>query len=538
MRLAALLLLSLALGLAADDARAASYDVWACRLPDGRAAPLDGWSYDGLGSGANQCPDFGFSASLPGSGAAASATAGWWFETPPGLTISGYELFRSARTGSGADGSQRVYGLYRDVPDFDPLGHLLEYCTPTAGCYAVGHPYPADPMDPANRVVKTGLNSQRIILRVECRGANGSHTACGPSSVGGSVAVARARMSLVDAYPPTLTVAGPLAVPGVSLTGVQSATVAARDAGGGIERLELRVDGKTVERESVFDQASSCRAPFTRVVPCPASVRRTLAYDTAALPNGVHSIQIAAVDAAGNSAVSAASTVRVVNGSVANGFGASRRSSLNAHFVSADTATLRDHVSVRFGRTRPIAGRLTDADGIGIGSATLTVMSRARRRGAETRRAGTVITDEAGRFRYLPVPGSSRELRVEYRAFSLDEAPSATATAKLNVRAGVRLRVVPRRTTSRGTIRFSGRLVGGPGRRRIQVTLYAVTRVGRSRVPVAVLRTDGRGRFRFAYRFVRTFAPFTYRFQARVEAQPTYPYAAAGSNIATVRVVR
>jgi hypothetical protein len=62
--------------------------------------------------------------------------------------------------------------------------------------------------------------------------------------------------------------------------------------------------------------------------------------------------------------------------------------------------------------------------------------------------------------------------------------------------------------------------------------------VSEGSVSVSVLRTGEKGGFRFNYRFRRTFAPFTYRFQARIKQQPTYPYAAAGSNRAVVRVVR
>jgi hypothetical protein len=148
------------------------------------------------------------------------------------------------------------------------------------------------------------------------------------------------------------------------------------------------------------------------------------------------------------------------------------------------------------------------------------------------------ITDRRGRFRYTPRRGPSRRFEITYRAFTLDEHPTLSVPLTLAVRAGVRFAVRPRRTTSRGTIRFRGRLLGGPNRGGAQVALYAVGRRERSRVPVSVLTTNRKGRFRFRYRFVRTFAPFTYRFVARVERQRGYPYAAASSPVATVKVVR
>jgi hypothetical protein len=129
-------------------------------------------------------------------------------------------------------------------------------------------------------------------------------------------------------------------------------------------------------------------------------------------------------------------------------------------------------------------------------------------------------------------------VRFEYRAYSSDEAPAAIADATLKVRAGALLAVAPRRVGPRGTITFTGRLRGGPGRFGTQVQLFAVARRGRDRVPVATLRADRRGRFRFRYRFRRTFAPFTYYFQAVVPRQTGYPYVTGRSHRVAVRVVR
>ena len=94
------------------------------------------------------------------------------------------------------------------------------------------------------------------------------------------------------------------------------------------------------------------------------------------------------------------------------------------------------------------------------------------------------------------------------------------------------------RTTSHGTIRFRGRLLGRASSRGVQVALYAVDRRDGAACRSRSSRADSTGRFGFKYRFVRTFAPFTYRFQARVDAQPGYPYAAGTSRVVTVRIVR
>ncbi len=129
-------------------------------------------------------------------------------------------------------------------------------------------------------------------------------------------------------------------------------------------------------------------------------------------------------------------------------------------------------------------------------------------------------------------------MRFTYFAFSLDPDPAATAEMEFRVRADLSLSVSPRQVGAHGRISFRGRLIGGPGRAGNQVTIYAVARRGSDRVPVAVLRTDRRGRFLFSYRFQRTFAPFTYRFRAKLPTQVGYPYVGAWSRTVAVRVGR
>jgi hypothetical protein len=453
-----------ALAAQAPPAHGGTYDVWSCRLPDGKPAPVDGWRYEGSGSGgANMWgAGFGLSAGLPTSAVSYGAAAGWTFEAPQSLAIQGYELYRSARIGDGRDGTFRAFALYHDNPDFEPLVHLFEFCAPiAANCYAVGVPFAGELMDPRNRVVRGELNSKRLILRMEC-GTLGEKRPCGPADPGARLGISRARISLNDAMPPVLnSVSGPLVQHGALLEGIQAVTVSGHDEGGGLQRLSVLVDGQAAHEETLEDVAPSCRPPFVAVVPCARSATRTLAFDTATLANGAHSIQIAADDAAGNRTVSSAVSVTTMNGSLPNGAGASRRAQMDAAFVSARPGR-KHRAVVGFGGRRPIKGRLTDAGGAPIGGAVLEVMRQPLRTGAKPRKERTVRTRANVRFRFLPRRGPSRLLRVEYRAFSLDAAPSAVSSVTLNVRAGIRLVVKPRRTTSRGTIHFVGKLLGRP----------------------------------------------------------------------------
>jgi hypothetical protein len=181
---------------------------------------------------------------------------------------------------------------------------------------------------------------------------------------------------------------------------------------------------------------------------------------------------------------------------------------------------------------------LTTAEGRPIESASIDVIATDRRRGAREHKVASVTTDALGRFDYSTHRGASRTLRFAFKAFALDEAPVAVADLELNVRAGVTLRVRPHKVTPRGRIVLTGRLLGGPGRRDTQIGLFAVARRGRDRVPVTTVVADLRGRFPSAYRFQRTFAPFTYYFRTIVRRQNGYPYATGRSARAKVEIVR
>ena len=122
---------------------------------------------------------------------------------------------------------------------------------------------------------------------------------------------------------------------------------------------------------------------------------------------------------------------------------------------------------------------------------------------------------------------------MEGRAYTLDEQEAAGATLSMNVRAGVRLAVNPRRVRNGTTATFSGRLLGGPGRFGTQVTIYALG--GRRPIPVGTVPADRRGRFRYRHRFSSISGRGGFRFQAVVKSRPNHPYARGASPPVAVR---
>ncbi len=100
-------------------------------------------------------------------------------------------------------------------------------------------------------------------------------------------------------------------------------------------------------------------------------------------------------------------------------------------------------------------------------------------------------------------------IEIGYRAFSADSGYAATARLHESVRAGVRLAVNPRRTSSEGTITLTGRVLGPIPSQGVVVELLVHYR-GRCK-PSRDPRTDGRGRFRVAYQFQGGVRRFPFR---------------------------
>ena len=160
--------------------------------------------------------------------------------------------------------------------------------------------------------------------------------------------------------------------------------------------------------------ATRCRRPFTALKPCPPASDNTLAFDTATLPNGTHTVQASVTDAAGNETRSDPVTVTTRNGSRPNGRGASRFVQLTAWLRSRREAR-RAATTVPYGAVRFAEGRLTDSAGAPIAGAVLDVKSRVQRPGARyrTRRHRDDERERPLRLPHRPRPEPLAALRVQ-----------------------------------------------------------------------------------------------------------------------------
>jgi len=244
---------------------------------------------------------------------------------------------------------------------------------------------------------------------------------------------------------------------------------------------------------------------------------------TAGLAAGQHPLVVTAYDGAGQ-ATSQTRTVTLEP--VGNGAGAVRDAKLTAGFGSK----LTGRHTVAYGRPDRVRGRLTNTAGAPIAGAALQIFTRVvlPRRGF--RLLTTVTTDADGNYSYLAPRGPSRQIRVDYTAFSGDPRPTATRLVRMSTKAGVRMSA----RKQGDTVRFSGRLRGGPKPQSGLLVVLQGYQAGYGWRTFRTARVSGGGRFKTLYRW-HTPARGTFRFRATVREQIGYAYATGRSREIRIR---
>ena len=202
--------------------------------------------------------------------------------------------------------------------------------------------------------------------------------------------------------------------------------------------------------------------------------------------------------------------------------------------LSATLAHRRVRRAVRFGRGAGVRVGLTDPAGRPIVAATLQVLTREVRSGSEWRLAPAVTTGADGRALVALAAGPSRRVRIEYRVHTGDVRPVVTDEVRLDVRAGVTLKIRPRHPRSGGTVRLRGRLLAAPATRLGKVITLQARERGRWR-DFKSARTRRGGRFTTRYRFTSG-ARGTFPIRAVARADAAYPYATGRSRTVRVQV--
>jgi hypothetical protein len=341
---------------------------------------------------------------------------------------------------------------------------------------------------------------------------------CGPGGAA-EVAVRRIVLVLRDVRQPRLRVAGALAGQ-ETVRGPQPLELSAADAGSGVRRASLEVNGRPVASRELGCELA--RGIALRLRPCAAAATTTFTARTGEAPfrQGMNSIRACALDYAAQADAGSAceaKRVRVDNDCPLDG--------------SSREGRLRAHAIIRPGRRPVIAGRLIGDAGVPLADAVVCVATTTRIPGAPERVAATPTTDAQGRFRVALRPRPSRRVRVAYWRDSTHVEERFLA---VRVAARPRFRAAPARTLHNGERAHFRAALPGPGAGHRLVRLEA--RAAGRWVLVRSGRTDRRGRWRASYRFHATTGSRTYRFRVAVPPQAGYPYRRGHSRVRAVRV--
>jgi hypothetical protein len=416
-----------------------------------------------------------------------------------------------------------------------------EQCAQFSGCAGLGSFGQWNA--PGNAFLLGGLDTGYVYIVVVCIGDPNTGV-CPPESPSAVATLFRSEVTLSDtSAPQAISASGPLVQPGPH-HGVESASLNMTDRGSGVYRSTVEVDGVAVDDRVVDDNGGKCADAvpgnsdpfeFLDKQPCKLNATAAVSVDTTTLPDGDHTLQMSAIDAAGNATrMYGPAVFRVDNhsvGTVPNGTNASD----TARLVLSLPARVRRGQAIPFNARTTIRGRLVNGEGQGIGNAELEAVTRNASPGAR-RVIERLRTNPDGTFAItFPQGRPSRTVRFVYRARLRDPREAAAAAVTMRVRAGVRMTVSPRRVRNRQSVMFSGRLLGRsiPARGKL---IEVQVRFPTGWRTFATVRTRRSGGFRYRYRFLRSFDPVTYRFRVRARSERSFPYETGVSRVVSVRV--
>jgi hypothetical protein len=403
---------------------AGTYTVLSCSDPTGALNAAAGWAMTppatGSGLAANTCLAGGtLNATIAGPTPGGDASASWQFAAPPNTRIVRLAAARTT-TGvvKGTTPNDVEYVLATD-------SGTLESCLVSDTSSCVG--------DLTATIDKQGLNASSVGFRVLCTNV-------------GSVCLRPLRtdfkglaVGLADPSPPA--VSNIQVLDSGDTSGVLSLTFNADDAGGGVYRALVKVDGALFRAQSLAPAPCVDAVPldadpyqFIQPIPCPLSVAgAAVQVDYRDLGPGPHAVEIDVEDAAGNStAVFGPIAFPKLNVEVQSNNVQSVQNVLKGHlrmwFVKNHGRTFTS----KYGTRVVTRGILSDSAGHGIQGARVDVYhilhggkKRLLKTGLKSRAQGHLTL-------ILPLNVDTRHIEYDYRA--LRPGPiTSSASLKLNV---------------------------------------------------------------------------------------------------------
>ncbi|HWI09079.1 MAG TPA: hypothetical protein VNT54_16370 [Solirubrobacteraceae bacterium] len=403
--------------LAPAVASADTYVVTSCTDPAGQPNAAAGWVAFTTPGGVtlNTCAQRGGAlvAALPSDTPPANATANWRFDAPLGTRIV---RVRASRTTTGLESGPPPQA--KDIA-YDMVAseaQVLEDCTPGPLSSCVDNLIA--PLD------RQGLNGSFVQFRVLCTNAGLLCT----RKLG--VVATHLWTTLEDPLVPV--VANNRVIDDGEASGILRVRFDAADAGGGLYRTLIKVDGKIARALPLGpppcnDVYTADLDPyqFSVPAPCPRAVTgSTASLDVRSLAPGPHGVEIAVEDAAGNQ-TSVAGPVEFPKPNVGVGGSsaevqAALRGRLRMWFVKSRTRTRRSLAS-RFGTRVVTRGVLRTRSGRGIVGARIDVYHI--RRDGKRRLVKTGLKTRAGGALTLILPNNVDTRTIEYAYRALRPGP-------------------------------------------------------------------------------------------------------------------
>jgi len=500
----------------AQPAQAGTYDIWNCSVPGQAASLLNPWlATEWLVPNASMvdacATGGGWSVHLSGNRHVARGWgAGLTLSKPTGsrsqIDFVRLTVWYAARLDGSGQPMYFVWNNYRSD------GHHL---TPVAV-----------PPDSENAVAEFDLHPDTLHVQLAFRCSLSDVVSVADPCVASHhvpLLIRGMKVTLSETTPPTaLRVGGGLLDPG-SQSGTRTVTYATSDAESGVRRIDVLLGDTLVASNDLSPRCSD--ADFTA---CPVSDDGVLQVDTRAVANGPHRLTLRVLDAAGNAElIHHDSAVEVFNAQPATSSIDSATFKLDAQFKSTSRSTL----TVPYGRSVSIRGRLTRASQPVAAGSQIEVLERRDRRGATEVSRARVKTKADGSFSArLATTRPSRTIRLAYRPTAGGQVSSRAL--KLRVRTGSQLRA-----SLRGRIlRFSGRVLSAPIPKAGKRVVMEGRSPGSAWTAFKRLRTDRKGRFSGTYRLRVRRPGVRLQVRAAVPTETGYGYLGSRSRTVTLRV--
>ena len=495
-----------------SDAAAATYEVVTCKEAERETLPPTDWHYEPSGADIEMLATC---ATVPNTlrtrygvtGTPNGMGAGMKFTAPAPLSITSLRYRMLVNAPKSTDPGRPWWwdmGIF--VTDLDGRTERAGGCT--------GHTIACSGYTLAQGV---GLQTPRRAISWFLSCTQETSNSC---EYGASLSMFDAVFTIDDPESPRITASpsGPIFAGSHEVAGSQVTSFEAEDAGSGVYRAAVEVDGAvTGSISSPTVEYPNCARPFRVTQPCPRSVVNGIIVDTSALVDGPHDAILRVYDATERNLA----TYGPVRFTTAN-----RRL---ANFCEPVPFKFRSNTPDRplsYGQAWNYRTRVPKAAG------WEAVLLEGQRK-VDVIGSGSVSPD--GHVAFALPAGANRLLRLGVRPKDSRGPYRCGQASWLRVRPRLQLATTPDEVSNGRSVRLHGRLLGRGNRGR-SIVIQARARGSHRWATVRVVRTNRQGRFKMKYRFLSTFRTVTYVFRAQVRAGRGYPYASGDSPARRVRV--